>query len=287
MGDWVALRIAVPAALAESVANFLLERGASGVLTDDTSADDAVVESAVPTDAITGCLAALDGWVASLVELDPRARAIRVAAEPAADVDWARVWRRHHRPLVVGRRFVVAPPWDVPVVPGREVLVIDPGMAFGTGQHATTRTCLEAIETAVTDGRVRSTLDVGTGSGILALAAARLGVARVVAIDTDPAVLALARASLVHNGAAAVLVAGGGASALRAAFDLVVANLLADALVADAPALARVVAPGGRLVLSGVTAVQLPTVLAAWPGWHVVEARAEDEWRTVALERAG
>ncbi|HLY36888.1 MAG TPA: 50S ribosomal protein L11 methyltransferase, partial [Candidatus Binatia bacterium] len=251
------------------------------------SAGDALVESAVPSDAIAGCLAALDGWVASLADVDPRARAIRVAAEPAANVDWAEVWRRHHRPLVVGQRFVVAPPWDVPAVPDREVLVIDPGMAFGTGQHATTRTCLEAIETAVAGGRVRSVLDVGTGSGILALAAARLGIARVVAIDTDPAVLALARANLTHNGARAVLVAGGSAAAVRAAFDLVVANLLADALVTDAPALARVVAPGGRLVVSGVTAVQLARVLAAWPGWQVVETRAEDEWRTLALERAG
>ena len=286
MGDWVALRIAVPAALAESVANFLLERGASGVLTDDASAGDALVESAIRSDAIGGCLAALDGWVASLVDVDPRARAIRVAAEPAANVDWAEVWRRHHRPLVVGRRFLVAPPWDVPVVPDREVLVIDPGMAFGTGQHATTRACLEAIETAVEGGRVRSALDVGTGSGILALAAARLGVARVVAIDTDPAVLSLARANLARNGAAAVLVAGGGAAAVRAGFDLVVANLLADALIVDAPALAHVVAPGGRLVVSGVTAAQLAHVLGAWPASRVVETRAEDEWRTVALERA-
>ena len=285
MGDWVALRIAVPAALAESVANFLLERGASGVLTDDTSADDALLESAVPTDAITGCLAELDGWVASLVDVDPRARAIRVAAEPAANVDWAEVWRRHHRPLVVGRRFVVAPPWEVPVVSDREVLVIDPGMAFGTGQHATTRTCLEAIETAVEAGGVRSALDVGTGSGILALAAARLGVARIVAIDSDPAVLALARANLARNGAGAVLVAGGSAGAVRAAFDLVVANLLADALVADARELARVVARRGRLVVSGVTAAQVARVLAAWPAWRVVETRGEDEWRTLALER--
>ena len=244
-------------------------------MTDDASADDTLVESAVPSDAITGCVAALDGWVASLVDVDPRARAIRVATEPAADVDWTQVWRRHHRPLFVGRRLVVAPPWDVPVVPDREVLVIDPGMAFGTGQHATTRTCLEAIETAVAGGRVRSVLDVGTGSGILALAAARLGVAHVVAIDTDPTVLALARANLARHGAGAVLVAGGSA------------NLLADALVADAPARARVVAPGGRLVVSGVTAAQVARVLAAWPAWRIAETRAEDEWRTLALERAG
>jgi ribosomal protein L11 methyltransferase len=285
VSDWIALRIAVPVELADSVANFLIERGAGGVVVDD-AADETIVESALPAHTIGPCRAALDGWLASLADVQPRAREIRVAAEPAADVDWDRVWREHHRPVAVGRRFVVAPPWDVPVVPDREVLVIEPGMAFGTGQHATTRTCLEAIEMAVAARAVRSLLDVGTGSGILALAAVRLGVGRVVAIDVDPAVLPLARTNLVANGAGGVTVVAGRAEALRATFDLVVANLLADAIVAEARALARTVAPGGRVVLSGVTAAQLASVVAAWPGWRVVETRAEAEWRTVSLERA-
>src|SRR4029077_2311524 len=151
----------------------------------------------------------------------------------------------HHRPLVIGRRLLVAPPWDVPDAPDREVLVIEPGMAFGTAQHDTTRTCLEEIETAVAERQVRSALDVGTGSGVLAMALARLGVPRVVAFDLDAGVLPLARENLARNGAGAVLLAAGTVEAVRGRFDLVVANLLADALIDEASALAATVAPGG------------------------------------------
>src|SRR6185369_12990631 len=121
--------------------------------------------------------------------------------------------------------------------PGREVLVIEPGMAFGTGQHATTRTCLEAIETLVTDGGIASALDVGTGSGVLAAALSRLGVAHVVALDVDAAVLPTARDNLMRNGAARVALFAGTAGGVRGAFDLVVANILADTLVTEAAAL--------------------------------------------------
>jgi ribosomal protein L11 methyltransferase len=158
-------------------------------------------------------------------------------------------------------------------------------MAFGTGQHATTRACLEAIEAAVGTGQVRSALDVGTGSGVLALALARLGVERVVALDTDPAVVPLARANLARNGATRVALLAGPLAAVRGRFDLVVANLLADAIVAEAGALARAVGPGGRLVVSGLAAEQLPAVRAAYAGWRVAETRAEGAWRTLTLVR--
>jgi len=282
----VALRIAVPVELTESVANFLLERGATAVVIEDGEAAAATIESALPAGDVGACRAALGRWLASLVELEPRARDIRVATEPAADVDWAVVWRRHHRPIAIGDRLLIAPPWDVPAAADRKVLVIEPATAFGTGQHATTRACLEAIEKAVARGGIRSVLDVGTGSGILAIAAARFGVGRVVALDVDPRVLPAARANLLRNGAERVLLVAGRAAALRASFDLVVANLFADEIVADAPALARVVAPRGRLVLSGLTATQVSRVTAAWPGWNVVETRVDEEWRTLALERA-
>jgi ribosomal protein L11 methyltransferase len=165
--------------------------------------------------------------------------------------------------------------------------VIEPGMAFGTGQHATTRACLEAIEAAVDRRGVGSALDVGTGSGILALALARLGVARVVALDADPAVLPIARENLARNGARGVLLLGGPVAALRAGFDLVVANLLADALVAEAAALAARVAPDGVLVLSGLLAAQVPVVAGAYPGWRVQREDGDATWRTLTLVRAG
>jgi ribosomal protein L11 methyltransferase len=282
---WTSVRITAPSGLADAVANFLLERGAPGVLTDDDGADPAIVEAALPAD--SDVRAALDRWVASVAEIDARARDIRVTTSAAADVDWVAEARRHHPSVTVGRCLLVAPPWDVPAAAGREVLVVEPAMAFGTGHHATTRTCLVAIEEALAARPVGSALDVGTGSGILAMALARLGVPRVVALDVDAAVLPVARANLAQNGATGVAVLGGTLAAVRGRFDLVVANLLADAIVAEAARLDLAVAPGGRLVVSGVLAPQVGGVSAALAGWAVVATHAEDEWRTLVLERAG
>ena len=161
-----------------------------------------------------------------------------------------------------------------------------PGEAFGTGQHATTRMCLEEIEATVAGGGVQSALDVGTGSGLLAAALARLGVPSVVALDVDPAVLPRARANLDRNGAREVRLFCGRADACRARFDLVVANLLADALVHDAAALASVTANDGRLVISGLLDTQIEVVTAAFAGWRTARVRSDDRWRTLALARA-
>jgi ribosomal protein L11 methyltransferase len=158
-------------------------------------------------------------------------------------------------------------------------------MAFGTGQHATTRGCLEAIEAALAGGRVASALDVGTGSGILALALARLGVPWVVALDVDAAVVPLARRNLAANAAARVAVIAGSVRAVRSAFDLVVANLLADTIVAEASLLAGTVAGGGRLVLSGILEVQAAGVARAFPAWRVEGEQREDGWSTLTLGR--
>ncbi len=247
---WITIRVEVAPEVADAVANFLVETGASGVLVEADGARTRL-EAPVPAAAEALVVAAVERYLTSLGEIAPAARGATLAAVP------------------------------VPAV----VLVIEPGMAFGTGQHATTRACLEAIEAAVGMGQVRSALDVGTGSGVLALALARLGVERVVALDTDPAVLPLARANLARNGAARVALLAGPLTALRGRFDLVVANLLADAIVAEAGALAGAVGPGGRLVVSGLVAEQLPAVRAAYPGWQVAETRAEGAWRTLTLVR--
>ncbi|HUE30889.1 MAG TPA: 50S ribosomal protein L11 methyltransferase [Verrucomicrobiae bacterium] len=284
MPAWITIRIEVAPEVADAVANFLVEAGASGVLTETDGARTRL-DAPVPGGTEAQVVAAVEHYLTSLGEIAPAARGATIATVPVPDIDWEALWRRHHRPVAIGRRLLVAPPWDVPRPDGREVLVIAPGMAFGTGQHETTRACLEAIEVAVGTGQVRSALDVGTGSGVLALALARLGVARVVALDTDPAVVPLARANLARNGAARVALLAGPLAAIRGRFDLVVANLLADAIVAEAGGLARAVGPGGQLVVSGLVTEQLPAVRAAYPGWHVAETRAGGAWRTLTLVR--
>jgi ribosomal protein L11 methyltransferase len=288
---WVALRLDVPAEAAEAVVNFLFEAGASGIVLEDgdgaeaTASGRALIEAPLPVAASERVASALVRYLAALAGINPAVADVRVETVPVPTVDWIALARRHHRPVLVGHRLAVAPPWELPAVPGREVLVIEPGMAFGTGQHPTTRGCLQAIEAALDRGGIASALDVGTGSGVLAAALARLGVPRVVALDHDTAVLPLARATFRRNRAPAVLTLAGTAAALRATFDLVVANLLADVLVTDAPLLGARVAPGGRLIVSGILDAQVAEIQRAYGGWWPAETRAEGGWHTITLAR--
>jgi ribosomal protein L11 methyltransferase len=292
--DWMALAALVPAAAADGVANFLLEQGAPGVVTADRDLDGPApddprvrIEAHFPADAAAAVEAALRRYLTSLAELGSAgALDWTIETAPVPPVDWTALARRHHRPRRVGRRFVVAPPWEVPDEPDRIPLVIEPGMAFGTGQHGSTAGALEALEARLEAHPVASALDAGTGSGVLALALARLGVPRVVAFDVDPAVLPIARANLAANGIVGVTLVAGPLAAIHGRYDLVVANILADVLVVEAPALAAAVAPGGALVLAGLLDTQAPGVAAAYPGWRVVDVRRHDEWDTLTLERA-
>ena len=171
-----------------------------------------------------------------------------------ADRDWGRAWREHFRPLSVGRRLLVAPPWDVPAAPDRLVLIIEPGRAFGTGHHGSTAGCLELLERALDGAAPATAIDLGTGSGILAVAAARLGVERILAVDDDPDAVAAAAGNAERNGVAArIEVRLGDAATLEAApAPLVLANLLAAAHVRLAARYRRLLAPGGMLVLGGI-----------------------------------
>jgi ribosomal protein L11 methyltransferase len=290
-GEWRVMRLELAEHLLDATASFLADEGIESVVTGMRDAstpaetgEPATLEAHVPAARAAALRRALERWLASLAEIEPAAGEVRVTTGVLPALDWEAVYRTHHRPLAIGARLLVAPPWDVPDAPGREVLVIEPGMAFGTGQHETTRTCLEEIEEAIGAAPVRSALDVGTGSGVLAAALARLGVPCVVALDIDVALLPLARANLDANGARDVLLLGGGVAALRARFDLVVANLLADTLVAGARELAAAVAPGGRLVVSGVLDVQAAAVASVFTALRVTATRAAGPWRTLRLE---
>ncbi len=287
---WRIVRLEIAQHLADAAASFLEDEGVTTLVTGIQEAASAVagrstLEAHVPEDRATGLADDLTRWLDSLAAIEPAAAEARITTALLPALDWDAVFRAHHRPLAVGRRLLVAPPWDVPEGTGREVLVVEPGMAFGTGQHETTRTCLEEIEAAVADRTVRRALDVGTGTGVLAAALARLGVGHVVALDTDVAALPLARANLLRNRAGNVALLAGGVAAVRSGFDLVVANLLADILVTEAAALAAAVAPAGRLVASGLLDTQVDAVTAAFPDFRLAAMRAAGPWRTLRLER--
>jgi ribosomal protein L11 methyltransferase len=194
---------------------------------------------------------------------------IEVTAVP--ERDWIAASAMHHEPVRVGRFFVHAAKDRGRVPSGAVAVEVEAGLAFGSGEHATTQACLEAIDALARARRFRSVLDLGCGSGILAIAAARCwATARVVAADSDPVAVRVAAENLALNGVAgrvaAVVSEGFAASAVRRGgpYDLVLANILADPLVELAPAVARHLAPGGAVVLSGLLDRQAAGVTRAY-----------------------
>ncbi|MGH2459237.1 MAG: 50S ribosomal protein L11 methyltransferase [Chloroflexota bacterium] len=170
--------------------------------------------------------------------------------------DWANAWKKHYSVFRIGRRIVIRPSWlDYVASPDDVIVSIDPGVAFGTGLHPTTRRCLEAIEDALRPGD--EVLDVGTGSGILALAAAALGARRVIATDVDPVAVSAARANVARGALAdRIQVIEGSATAVaaRPEFGVVVANIIARVILDLAPDLVARLRPDGVLVVGGIIA---------------------------------
>lgn len=205
-----------------------------------------------------------------------------------ADQDWGEAWKRGLGPLSVGRIYV-RPSWvDAPAPPGVAEVVLDPGMAFGTGTHATTALCLGALSDLVDARPGLSVLDVGTGSGLLAIAARKLGAGRTVGVDNDEVAVRVARENAARNGVDVALSATPAAE-VRGTFDLVLANILANTLVELAPALEARMAPGGVVLLSGILAPQADEVRRAYValGLRPVPGgdRVEGEWALLSLEK--
>jgi ribosomal protein L11 methyltransferase len=204
------------------------------------------------------------------------------------DQDWMQKWKEGFEAVEIGDRLVVAPSWKLPGEgEPRVVIQIDPGMAFGTGTHETTRLCLEAIEREWHGG---SLLDVGTGTGILAIAAALLAPgSRVAAIDVDPQAIAVARENIAINGVSASveLLEGQPLNHAGQSFDVVVANLTAEVIVALMDDLANCLAPGGLMILSGILselAEDVERSLMA-SGLTLTEGREAGEWCAVMARR--
>jgi ribosomal protein L11 methyltransferase len=279
------LTLEVPEVAAEETAASLFEAGASGVEVRDAGTLPMPGQRApAPGRAL------LVAWFAAEEEAEA-ARAALGAGEIAevAVQDWSETWKAGLEAFNVGSVFV-RPSWIEARCPeGAVEVVLDPGMAFGTGTHPTTSLCLGAISTVLGARPGARVLDVGTGSGLLAIAAARLGAARVVATDNDPVALQVAAENAARNGVELEL-SGEPPDRVAGAFELVVANILANTLVELAPGIAARLAPGGTLLLSGILAGQEDAVRDAYLAEGLVRLdpdgdRAEGEWRLVAVGR--
>ncbi len=209
---------------------------------------------------------------------------VTVESLEVPDDDWAARSQSSLRSITVGR-IAVSPPWDVPPAqPDLVSVVIEPSMGFGTGHHATTRLMLHALQSIDVEGR--SVLDVGTGSGVLAIAAAALGATSVMGTDVDPDALANARDNAALNGISdAVRFGLCDLEQMHVTADVVLANLTGGLILRTAPALAGFVAPGGRLIVSGFMESE-PDVVPALQAWLTLQASSEeDEWRCAVFSR--
>jgi len=293
---WHCLAVTVPDGAVEAVANFLVELGSTGVVegTRDLSQPQsslAEVQGFFPAEASGPALhTALTRYLIELAIISPElGQPVPRLTEVTSDA-WQDRWREHFPALEVGRRFLLLPPWEpAPTDTDRIVIVIDPSMAFGTGHHATTQKCLAAIELLYErHGTPDHALDLGTGSGILAIALAKLGTQTVWATDTDPVALDQARKNVTVNQVAfAIQLSDLPLARLPAPFPLIVANLFSTTLVSLASAVSTSVRLSGHAILSGIQLDQESEVLTAYPpsAWHLSERLVQDEWVTLVLQR--
>ena len=214
-------------------------------------------------------------------------RPLRVEIAPAVvpEVDWVARVREGFRPFSAGS-FLVVPAWeaDAASVEEARVIVVEPGLAFGTGTHESTRLCLAALEERARAGPLGDVLDVGTGSGILSVAAARLGARRVISVELDAEALPVARRHAELNRAPLHLVRGDGARAVRpSTFDVVLANISAPLLAERAEELADRRRPRGLLVLSGLLAEDVPDVREAYAAVGAIDVRRDGAWAALLV----
>lgn len=312
--DWIEVITHTTTAGSEAVSDAMISLGAAGTQVEDRAdvpdpskphgyweiIDPDMIEK-MPADVLVHAWYQPDAaFPEKLSALRARLEAIR--ADSACDVgslevetvnvrdeDWSEVWKQFYKPFHAGRTLVVKPSWEpYEPQPGDRVIEMDPGMAFGNGTHETTGLCLALLEDAVREGdRV---IDVGTGSGILAIGAARLGAKRVLAIDIDPDAVRVARENVARNGLTDRIdcVKGDLLQKREETCEVCVANIIADVIIAFAKPLTNHIVPGGLFVCSGILKEREQDVLAALNAadYTVLRVERRGEWVAMLSRRS-
>ncbi len=275
------LTIAVGAPFRDSLIRRLVDAGCLGVI----EKDDAIIAyfpENIDIKSITNDLSLL----IALFDKSGRTHDVAFTHALIPDQDWNASWKKGFHPIDVGKRFTILPPWEEKR-DGRINLIIDPAMAFGTGHHETTRSCLVLMEKYSAKSGEELFLDLGAGTGILAIAATSLGCRRVIALDTDPLAVEASRKNAELNQAKGVEIREGSIESLNETFDFIAANLISGVLVQLAPALAARLKPGGIAVLSGILSGQDGEVIAAMTqaGLSLIERYCDGKWISLAVSR--
>lgn len=305
--EWLEIAVRTPAEGVEPVSDIFIELGTGGVVIEDPALilqyrrDTHPDEWAVPGQAAENSLNLVKGYLpvqddllrrveeikslVSQLDLEPRPE---ILTHVVAEEDWAVAWKKFYKTSRVGRRLVIKPSWeDYQPLAGDLIIEMDPGMAFGCGTHATTSLCLQLLEKYIKPGV--SVYDIGTGSGILAVAAARLGAGRVLAVDIDPVACKTAAENAARNnvGETVSVRQGNLAELLESGADIVVANIIADVIAGFAPQAAATLKPGGTFIASGIIrdkAEMVRSALAA-AGLSVCEAQEDGLWVALVSQK--
>lgn len=297
---WIEIKVTVPVTWADAVANYLMEQGANGIAEENqvtstgiASADKNIILKAYfKKDASKSCrITAIRNYLASLSTLTDATK-FELITNEIEDQDWNAQWKSFFQPIKVTQRIVIKPSWTNYWKRADEIIIeLDPGMAFGTGTHQSTRLCLQAIEELVDkidEYNKHALLDVGTGSGILAIAAALLGIPHVVGIDIDYQAIECAKKNAEKNHVCDnIIFTDTPLSNIMGLFSIIVANILPQTLIDLKKDLISHLAPCGYLILSGILKEKAREVTEVFAGDISFNKETEDEgWSCLVFNRS-
>lgn len=312
--DWLEITVLTTTAGSDLVSELLMEAGSSGTMIEDKNdvalnqrpegqwdiIDEEIARRIGDDVKVTGyyevneTIADTTAWIRSELErlraadLGFDAGKLEMITGKVDEEDWAESWKKNFHPFRIGRHFVVKPGWEqFDTREGDVVLEIDPGMAFGTGTHETTGMCTELVEDNIVPGM--KVLDIGTGTGILAIAAAKCGAVNCLATDIDKVAVRVAKENIEKNGCAGLIDvrAGNLLEVVDGTYDVVIANIIADVIIGMAKDVIGVVRPGGLFIASGITREKRDSVIGALKdaGFDVKRVMEKGEWCAILSGR--
>ena len=310
--NWVEIIVHTTSSGADSVSSLMMDCGAAGTQTEDRAdipdpsqphgiweiidpqllenmPEDVLVHGWFdPADNINAVIARLKSSLQNLREKYPNYGTLFLESREIPDENWAESWKANYHPLRAGKHLVIKPTWETfDPLPGDKIIELDPGMAFGSGYHDTTVLCLTLLEKYLKPGD--HVIDVGTGSGILALGAAKSGAGDVLAIDIDPDAVRVARQNVFHHGLAEIIRVQEGnlLDQVSEICDICVANIIADIIISFASPLKSHIRPGGLLICSGIILERSGEVRSCLlqAGYEILEENSTVEWTSFCARR--